>query len=48
MTLMGERRATEPWGLQGGGPGARGEDPSASGAVRAELAAAPGPEARTG
>ena len=26
VTLMGERRVTQPWGLQGGGPGARGED----------------------
>ena len=26
VTLMGERRATEPWGLQGGGPGAKRED----------------------
>lgn len=26
VTLMGERRVTEPWGLQGGGPGAKGED----------------------
>ena len=26
VTLMGERRVTRPWGLQGGGPGAVGED----------------------
>ena len=26
VTLMGERRVTQPWGLQGGGPGAMGED----------------------
>ena len=26
VTLMGERRVTQPWGLQGGGPGATGED----------------------
>ena len=26
VTLMGERRVTEPWGPQGDGPGAKGED----------------------
>lgn len=26
LTLMGERRITSPWGLNGGGPGAKGED----------------------
>jgi N-methylhydantoinase B len=26
LSLMGERRRTSPWGLQGGGPGACGED----------------------
>jgi N-methylhydantoinase B len=26
LSLMGERRRNPPWGLAGGGPGARGED----------------------
>jgi N-methylhydantoinase B/oxoprolinase/acetone carboxylase alpha subunit len=26
LSLMGERRRNQPWGLAGGGPGATGED----------------------
>ncbi len=37
VSLMGERRRHRPWGLQGGGPGASGEDWLISGASRTRL-----------
>lgn len=37
VTLMGERRTTQPWGLSGGSPGATGEDWLISGNGKREL-----------